>query len=60
MKAIHIGANIDDIVGTYCDEGLMFKKSDSDLEDAFVKKKLKELISWTEETRQNRPDQVYR
>jgi len=57
---VDIGANIDDIVGTYCDEGHMFKKSNSDLGEPFVQKKLKELISWAEESSQNRPDQVYR
>merc|ERR1712025_1336054 len=57
---VDIGADIDDVVGTYCVEGHMFRKSNSNLGKSFVKKKLKELISWAEETRQNRPDQVYR
>jgi len=57
---VDIGADIDDIVGTYCVEGHLFRKSSSNLGNPSVKKKLKELISWAEETKQNRHDQLYR
>jgi len=57
---VDIGADIDDIAGTYCEEGHMFRKSSSNLSNFLVKKQLNELISWAKDTEQTRPDQLYR
>jgi len=57
---VDICADIDDIAGTQCVEGHTFRKSSSNLSTPFVKKMLKELIAWAVETKQSRPDQVYR
>jgi len=57
---VDIGANIDNIIGTKCIEGHRFRESGKSLTNTFVTKKLSKLVSWAEETRHTRPDQVYR
>ena len=57
---VDICAEIDDIVGTTCVEGHVFRKSEKNLTNSYVSKMLKKLLAWASETNQSRPDQVYR
>eukprot|EP00092_Neocalanus_flemingeri_P008974 GFUD01009655.1.p1 GENE.GFUD01009655.1~~GFUD01009655.1.p1 ORF type:complete len:1191 (+),score=266.73 GFUD01009655.1:76-3573(+) len=57
---VDICADIDDLVGTRCVEGHIFRKPDKNLTNSYVSKMLKKIQTWAAETNQVRPDQLHR